>query len=162
MTTTSENRAYSDFDGWVAYGYTKCEGWIVKKCTKTELRTAHFSFDVKFSGCAARSAPVRFHSTRAVKSIVMEGNRLFISGGSPGGKSAAGTWSVHNHKGKGAGAVAHMHTYSWTDHSHGGTWWVKVKSNFGRRHSGRYGVTSIFDSNDASMPATPYSWGWRG
>jgi hypothetical protein len=180
--TTRENRAYSDFDGWVAYGYAKCEGWIVKTCKNTKQGTAYFSFDVKFSGCAARSAPVRFHSTRAVKSIATEGSWLLINGDNPGGKSVAGTWSVYNHGGKGAKAmeavvwngkvgyfskdskhqvVAHMHTYSWTDSSHGGTWWVKVKSNIGRRHSDRYGVTCIFDSSDASTPSTATSWGWK-
>lgn len=117
----------------------------------TTLGNVDLYFKVTISGFNTYSYPVRFKSTRGVRNLFIEGERLYISSTYPGGNgvsngaswahigpysvSAGSTksWASPGYKSRETTArtisIVHMWTWSDPSSSYPGKWWVYTKSN---------------------------------
>jgi hypothetical protein len=75
----------SDFYGAISYG------WGDKN-----LGTVEVYFEINSSGAELRSKPFWFESTRRLKDLVFEGDRLYLSTKFPGGNSIKDTWAQYD------------------------------------------------------------------
>lgn len=130
------------------------------------------------NGAQSRSRPVRFSSTRGVKDVTIEGERLYLSRSKPAGHPVSpSTFSVYGPvsasadkqiewKPKGYKSYERTvqfatiaHNFVWHDPSsrHPGRWFFYVKSiKLDRQDDGRYDFL-----DDEALPARPQGSGYR-
>ena len=116
-----------------------------------QLGKVHLDFKVTLNGYQTISYPVRFESTRGVRNLYVEGERLYLSATYPGGNSVLGgdtwahvgpytvsantkkTWPYPGYKSyeKTASRISIVHQWTWMDpsSSYPGKWWLWTKSN---------------------------------
>ena len=158
---------WAEFNGGAYYGYGS-----------TQLGYVTLFIRVIMNGAQSVSNPVRFSSTRGVRDLYIEGERLYLSAAYPGGNSVSpstwahvGPFTVSANTNKfwpspgyksyetTVSRATITHEFIWRDPSsnYPGQWWMYVKSDvLHRQSSGAY-----WFSTDADLPATPVSSGWR-
>lgn len=157
----------SDFAGTGIYGYGS-----------TGLGTAELYFEVKMNGAQTISKPVYFSSTRGIKSLTMEGERLYLSSAHPDGRPVSpSTYSPYGPINNiGAGVKTYwrpngyksyenttawatvVHEATWTDPSsqYPGRWYYFAKCiKLKRQSSGAY-----YFQGSSALPASPDRGAW--
>lgn len=163
---TRISSAQSEFDGGGPYGFGN-----------TTLGRVQVYAKITMNGAQSVSSPVRFTSTRGVRNLTIEGDRLYISSAHPEGNAvspsvwahygpvsaAAGsqvTWKPNGYKSRETTVAwaSIVHNFVWQDPSsnYPGRWYFYVKSNkLKRQSSGVY----AFEAAD-SLPTQPSGQGW--
>lgn len=156
---------HAEYTGTVAYGFGS-----------TPLGTVDSFFKVTMNGAQSVSFRVRFESTRGVRDLVVEGERLYISSAHPEGNGvndgASYAWvtlgatpanTVANWPSPGyksyENTTAHasiVHNWVWFDRTYPGRWFCYAKSIIlDRQASGAYYFTA-----DSNVPSSPAECGW--
>lgn len=139
------------------------------------LGTVELYFEVKLTGAQSRSKPVYFIPSTSVRSLEIEGERLYYSSAHPEGKPVRpSTWSAYTHGAVAAGqrvdwrpngykgyenTVQHgsvVHEWVWTKSGYSGDWWLYGKSvKFDRTSSSyRFGSSTY-------LGKSPVAAGWH-
>lgn len=154
--------SYSDVTGF--YGFND-----------TQIGSADLSFNMRLNGAQSVSQPI-FSSSAYAKSIVFEGERLYISAAYPEGKGVNGgdSYAFYNagsHDADGVSSwqpngykyyentVAHgavVHEVSWQDGNYPGTWYVYLKSPIFDMTRSSYRLTTA-----QNVPDDPAGSGWH-